>query len=393
MLVPSRLCSDKACKPIGDLPAGLSSEASVLEFQERVATACSIDPEKQAFKSGFPPKPLPISDRKQTITAWGLRNGDALVLECDNPNVPAPASEPAERPAEPKQPVRAAIPPVATPAHPAASTSGAARSVTNEPSSSPAIKAAPLRDGRCAFAALQVVFPTHCNSDKCTRQMDNLQSMPSSELPHLRASHALLLFCRQVVRRIVDSDNSCLFNAMGYNMERSRTVAPKLRRIVAQIVAADPFEFNEGVLGKSNEDYQMWIQNSDHWGGPIELYILAKCAVRHDCSPCVRSRKIACVSSVPGLSNTSVACDSFAMFHLQVCDVLRAAPEAVHTRNCLACGWGLVDLPIHSSTNCRLICHPTRLPCKISDLLQTHFTCLLHVRTTTCRLRRTTSAT
>lgn len=38
-----------------------------------------------------------------------------------------------------------------------------------------------------------------------------------------------------IVRRIIDSDNSCLFNAVGYVMERSRAKAPALRRLIAQV--------------------------------------------------------------------------------------------------------------------------------------------------------------
>ena len=34
-----------------------------------------------------------------------------------------------------------------------------------------------------------------------------------------------------VVRRVVDSDNSCLFNAVGYMVEHSRSRAPELRQV------------------------------------------------------------------------------------------------------------------------------------------------------------------
>ncbi len=34
---------------------------------------------------------------------------------------------------------------------------------------------------------------------------------------------------RVAVRRVIASDNSCLFNAVGYVMERSREAAPELR--------------------------------------------------------------------------------------------------------------------------------------------------------------------
>ena len=91
---------------------------------------------------------------------------------------------------------------------------------------------------------------------------------------------------------------------MGYNMERSRTVAPKLRRIVADKVASDPFEFNEGFLGKANVDYQMWIQNPDHWGGPIELFILAKCAP----APCIYLYRLLALHALLALQHASHVC-------------------------------------------------------------------------------------
>ncbi len=37
-----------------------------------------------------------------------------------------------------------------------------------------------------------------------------------------------------IARRVIASDNSCLFNAVGYVMEGSRARAPELRRGVAR---------------------------------------------------------------------------------------------------------------------------------------------------------------
>eukprot|EP00892_Ulva_mutabilis_P003196 jgi/Ulvmu1/12878/UM098_0066.1 len=81
---------------------------------------------------------------------------------------------------------------------------------------------------------------------------------------------------RAVVSRIIASDNSCLFNAVAYNLERTRSAARQLRQVVRDTVEADPFTFNDGMLGKDNRMYQDWIMNMDHWGGPIELVILAR---------------------------------------------------------------------------------------------------------------------
>lgn len=48
------------------------------------------------------------------------------------------------------------------------------------------------------------------------------------------------------------------------------------RRVVAQAVADDPFTYNDGFLGKSNEEYQKWIVDPKKWGGAIELSIFSR---------------------------------------------------------------------------------------------------------------------
>ena len=77
-------------------------------------------------------------------------------------------------------------------------------------------------------------------------------------------------------RRVIDSDNSCLFNAVGYVMLRSLREAPSLRRVIADVVSGDQFTYTEGFLGKSNPEYCKWIMDSKHWGGAVELSILSK---------------------------------------------------------------------------------------------------------------------
>lgn len=78
-----------------------------------------------------------------------------------------------------------------------------------------------------------------------------------------------------VVRRVIPSDNSCLFNAVGFVMERDQKKAPELREVIAATVASDPVKYSEAFLGKSNQEYCSWILDSDKWGGAIELSILA----------------------------------------------------------------------------------------------------------------------
>ncbi|XP_048498577.1 OVARIAN TUMOR DOMAIN-containing deubiquitinating enzyme 2 isoform X2 [Beta vulgaris subsp. vulgaris] len=78
-----------------------------------------------------------------------------------------------------------------------------------------------------------------------------------------------------VVRRVIPSDNSCLFNAVGYVMDHDKQKASELRQVIAATVCSDPVKYSEAFLGKPNEAYCSWILDSEKWGGAIELSILA----------------------------------------------------------------------------------------------------------------------
>ena len=49
-----------------------------------------------------------------------------------------------------------------------------------------------------------------------------------------------------IVRRFVDSDNSCLFTAVAYVMEGNRLMGFDLRSVIAAHVRSDPLTYNEG---------------------------------------------------------------------------------------------------------------------------------------------------
>ncbi|EFJ40472.1 hypothetical protein VOLCADRAFT_84470 [Volvox carteri f. nagariensis] len=59
-------------------------------------------------------------------------------------------------------------------------------------------------------------------------------------------------------------------------MERSRSRADELRKVVARVVANDPITFNDGFLGKDVREYCEWVLRKDKWGGAIELFILSQ---------------------------------------------------------------------------------------------------------------------
>ncbi len=49
----------------------------------------------------------------------------------------------------------------------------------------------------------------------------------------------------------------------------------ELREIIASIVMSDPIKYNKAILGKPTNEYIEYIMDSNHWGGSIELSVLA----------------------------------------------------------------------------------------------------------------------
>jgi len=79
-----------------------------------------------------------------------------------------------------------------------------------------------------------------------------------------------------VVRRVIESDNSCLFNAVAYGVEKSLREATRLRKVIVDAIRADPTTFDAAFLGKPPSEYTEWISRPNSWGGQVELYILSK---------------------------------------------------------------------------------------------------------------------
>ncbi|KAI3879626.1 hypothetical protein MKX03_029354 [Papaver bracteatum] len=79
-----------------------------------------------------------------------------------------------------------------------------------------------------------------------------------------------------MVRRRVPSDHSFLFSAIGYVMDHDINKATELRQVIVQKVASDPTKYIKAFLKVPTEKYCSWIQNSNTWGGAIELSILSE---------------------------------------------------------------------------------------------------------------------
>lgn len=53
---------------------------------------------------------------------------------------------------------------------------------------------------------------------------------------------------KKMVRRIIDADNSCLFNAVGYGLRRKRKVGVELRQMITEAVRGSPEVYNEVIV-------------------------------------------------------------------------------------------------------------------------------------------------
>ncbi|XP_053672438.1 ubiquitin thioesterase OTU1 [Anopheles nili] len=80
-----------------------------------------------------------------------------------------------------------------------------------------------------------------------------------------------------LLKQVVPSDNSCLFTSIGYVL--TGKVDPEnsqyMREIIAGTVNSDKQEYNEGILGRPNDEYCAWILQPESWGGAIEVSILS----------------------------------------------------------------------------------------------------------------------
>lgn len=78
-----------------------------------------------------------------------------------------------------------------------------------------------------------------------------------------------------LVRRVVASDNSCLFTSLSHCLGATHS-AQRLRELVCQGILEDPDTYNEAVLEQEIEDYCQWIRDPSSWGGGIEMSIISK---------------------------------------------------------------------------------------------------------------------
>ena len=173
----------------------LTSDTSVADFKAVLSGLSGIHVPRLKVLSGFPPRPLDLTNDFETLHGLGLRPRDTVIIE--------------EAPATGQEPMK----------------------------------------------------PTLVSSEK-------IEVLASQEIPD-----GILL------RHEVPSNNSCLFLSVDFCLKGGRldeSIGRPMRKIIAETVSADPFTYNEAILGRPNKEYCSWILNDDHWGGAIELAILSQ---------------------------------------------------------------------------------------------------------------------
>lgn len=220
--------------PQGQVTLRLQAGCTVDTFRQQLAEATGVPAERQEVRGGFPPQLIsfPADGATASLSSLGIQSGDSLTvtqLPLAANAVAVPTNGHAAAPA-------AAAGPAAAAAAALSEDEQLARAIAlslgqDVPELAPAAEAAPppstttqaAAQARARAASPQRAHPKPSGAGSGSQRK---QGAPTSvSLPDGSA----------VTRRIIDSDNSCLFNAVGYVTQRSRKLAPQLRCVVALV--------------------------------------------------------------------------------------------------------------------------------------------------------------
>jgi ubiquitin thioesterase OTU1 len=118
-----------------------------------------------------------------------------------------------------------------------------------------------------------------------TRKAKQNLEMEPPELPVPEQAATILL-------RIMPDDNSCIFRAFGSAYLGSIDSMTELRSLIAQTIQQQPETYSAVVLEQTPDDYCIWIQTEEAWGGGIELSILSQHFDLEICSIDVQSLRV-----------------------------------------------------------------------------------------------------
>jgi len=81
-----------------------------------------------------------------------------------------------------------------------------------------------------------------------------------------------------LLKQVVPADNSCLFTSVGFILSGKVDTesGSYMRQIIASAVHNEKETYNDGILGRPNDEYCAWIMHESSWGGGIEVSILSQ---------------------------------------------------------------------------------------------------------------------
>lgn len=149
------------------------------------------------------------------------------------------------------------------------------------------LEKAGIKNGDLLLVSFRTTKDSGAKSDTNSGVTDavstSLSTPTATTSPSEPSIPSVFLSPEHLILRNIPDDNSCMFNALAYCIygpdsykPHGTCPPPKLRKIIAGALAADPLQYDELVLGRPIDKYIEWIQTKNAWGGAIELGILAK---------------------------------------------------------------------------------------------------------------------
>mmetsp|Transcript_36161 Transcript_36161/g.35760 ORF Transcript_36161/g.35760 Transcript_36161/m.35760 type:complete len:317 (-) Transcript_36161:106-1056(-) len=206
-------------------------EMTLFEFLELVAEKSGILPKDICIRKGFPPKFLETQDLSVTVESMGIADRDSLMIE-ENPS------------------------------NSLYSQAGIVEDQEEE------VKEIPSSMEKETDAVEEEV-KEDSDKSKIIKRDPNLKKVLDTQVQTPDSDGKIM------IRRIIDADNSCLFNSIGCCLLGSKQSAKDLRRMVRDTIKSNSSEY-EAIIDKPLSEYLTWIMNDESWGGGIELYILSK---------------------------------------------------------------------------------------------------------------------
>lgn len=134
------------------------------------------------------------------------------------------------------------------------------------------LEAAGIKNGDILIVEERPISEEERNAAEAAERLAQDERL-AEELAHMNSEGSGIL-----LKQVVPADNSCLFTSVNFVMtgKVDLNAGGFLRQVIASEVNNDKVTYNEGILGRPNDEYCAWIMQEDSWGGAIEVAILSK---------------------------------------------------------------------------------------------------------------------